>query len=248
MKTQNLIAVALTIALISAAATLAIWRYQSDPPGQERSVATHEPQVNHAPALIDAPEPLAANGSAGASTPMTWTGLPIAECKWGSQRLLDEASGEMLWACTRSGYWNYTTETLESMAYDDAEAARVLAHRVRETDYPRALNLVQRAAALSGDVTALIEARKWRPLAHRNGDMDLSGVGQAYVLMEAADRINKAKRSRSADYEAMIRQIADDPDVTLQELDDIVNYMLHRMRQIELEVTGQSTIGGDDDA
>ena len=251
MKTQNLAAVAMTAVLAIAAVLLVAW--------QSRELLHDEPRVSP-PAAADTnmtdgvesgdtrPAALAAVNDAQDSIIKTDSGLNVTDCKWGSELVYDEDSGKDVWRCSLSSYWNYTTATLETMAYADAEAARVLAHRVREDDYGRAIQLALRSTALSGNSYPLIEARNWRATAHQNGDVDLSGIGQAYVLMAVADRVNEPENSRSERYEEIIRQSATDPDAAMQQLNEVVERMMDTIRQVELDVTGQVTIGEDDDA
>jgi len=251
MKTQNHAAVAITAALSLTAVTMVVWQSRQTPRYEPQAQVA--PEDKHADSRPGEPassprDPRLRNDSAAIPTLRTQSGLDISDCKWGSGRVFDEQTQEDVWRCSLSSYWDYTTETLEAMAYADAEAARVLAHRVRDTDYGEAILLALRSTALSGNSTPLIEARNWRSTAHKNGDVDLSGAGQAYVLMAVADKINTPTRSRSKVYENMIRQSSDNPDATMQQLDEVVSRMLENIRQIELEITGQITIGEDDDA
>lgn len=251
MKIQNLAAVAITTALAVAAVLMVAWQsreYLGEAPQTLAASFSGVDASSNREKSRTSPDTRLHDDDAGRPVLRTKYGLDISECKWGSERIFDEEMGADVWRCSLSSYWDFTTETLETMAYADAEAARVLAHRVRESDYPKAIQLALRSTALSGNSTPLIEARSWRPMVHRNGDPDLSGVGQAYVLMAVADKINSPARSRSKTYENVLRQSSTDPDATMQKLNEIVLRMIENMQQIELDVTGQVTIGENDDA
>ena len=253
MKAQNTIAVALTIALTFAASAVYFW--QADELVDTQSLTSspsNSEQTRYgstATRLGDTGFRELPDSETMTSTIVTATGLDIALCRFGSERVLNTETGTHEWRCMRSAYWDFTTATLEGLVYSDPEAARVLAHRIKDTNYSRALLLASRSTALSGgDVTPLLQARRWRPTHQQNGDPDLSGMGQAYVLSELADQIQSNSRSRSARYATTIMQNSADPDAAMQYLNEVVERMLFEIQQIEIDVTGQSTIGGDDDA
>jgi len=254
MKTQNTTAMALTIALTLVAGALVLWQTRSHdtvPPSATSQSDSPDNNLAKTTAVDEFPAfelGQTANSGEPRRSPSRFTDAP-EKCKWGSEYTHDEETGEQGWQCTRSGYWNYTTATLEGMAYADPEAARVLAHRLKDTDYPRALKLAVRSVALSGgDVLPLLEARYWRPLNQYNGDADISGIGQAYVLLSLADKIRTLEKPRAERFENRLRHLSDDSEAMLLELDEIVHRLLEETRTIEKDITGNSTIGGDSDA
>lgn len=251
MKAQHQIAMALTIVLSLAAGALLVWqfsiRYGSD---QSAALDTAAPGVTsaaktgEAPDLANAPDATRADGT---TTNQLSHSMP--DCQFGFTQDYKEDGSKGDRHCLRSAYWDYTTETLEQMVYADAEAARVLAHRLKDTDYPRALRLALRSAALSGgDVTAIMEARHWRPINHSNGDVDIAGLSQAYVLESLARQIRDGHYDNTTQLGTRLWNFADGPGTTIERLDELVRRLYDDVRRIELDVTGQSTIGGDSDA
>lgn len=243
MKTRKSLAMALTIVLSLTAGALLVWqispRMASDQAAAPDAIQAGEtPDVTKAPGDVQEP---------GATTRQLSQAVP--DCQFGFMQAYNEDGSLGERHCLRSAYWGYTTETLEQMVYADAEAARVLAHRLKDSDYPRALRLALRSAALSGgDVTALMEARVWRSMSLRNGDADIAGLSQAYVLVSLAHKIRYGSFDDTTQLGTRLRNLADDPDATFQRLDDVVRRLYDDVRRIELDVTGQSTIGGDGDA
>lgn len=254
MTTRKWPAMGLTIALALMAS--ALWlRMESlphpgdgiSPPPDPRAtnappqlpLSTHADTFEHAPAASAAP---------AAATPAPEP-KPIDDiCRWGYEIQRGPDGDVEGIDCAQSSYRGYSTETLEVMAYGDAEAASMLAHRLRYTDYPRALRMAIRAAALSGgDISTLISATRWRPITDANGDYDLSGVAQAYVLESLGDMIRHGRYTHTTTYERVLQQIADDPGTLQQQLDEVVDNLFEEARLIELNVTGNSTIGGDGD-
>ena len=251
MKAQKQIAMALTIVFTLAAGTLLVWHVS---PRQTADLVENsdvaEPVATPAVTATELPELTdAANSAQVAESGSHQAGQAKPDCRFGFTQDYGADGSEGDRHCLESAYWGYTTETLEQMVYADAEAARVLAHRLKDTNYPRALRLAMRSAALSGgDVTALIEARYWRPMNHRNGDPDLSGIAQGYVLMSLADKIRAGQYDRPARFRSRLSNLSDEPDATLDRLDDLVKRLFGDVQEIELNVTGRSTIGGNDDA
>lgn len=250
MKTRNSIAMALTIVLSLAAGTLLVWQFS--PRMASDDLASSKPAELPLPDTV-LPDGLAAPIDAATEETVANTTRSIPRsihrlCKNGFAIDRNSAGDFQGYSCNRSAYENYSTEALESLAYGDAEAAGILAYRLRHSQYPRALKLAVRAAALSGgDVSTLISATYWRPLQNEDGDSSLSGFAQAYVLHSVIEKIRNSGYRMPGMYEVNIRRISDEPDEMLAELDDFVNRLLDDARQIESDVTGKSTIGGDDD-
>ena len=246
MKTRNQILMALTIVSTLFAGGLLMWHTPSD------ELAVGETR-------LPAPEPTAAPESSAAATdaepglvaPGAILSIPGSirnTCKSGYSIERDSAGRFEGFSCNPSAYEDYSTEALESLAYGDADAASTLAHRLRHSDYPRALRLALRSVALSGgDVTTLVSATLWRPLKDENGGPSAAGFAQAYVLHSLIKKIRNSTTNVPVRFELNIRRLSDDPDTVLDHLDVVVERLLDDVRQIELEVTGNSTIGGDDD-
>ena len=243
MKTRKSLAMALTIVLSLAAGALLVWQFSSRM-AVDQAAALVATQSGETPDLGNA-----AGASQASSIATRQLSDAVPDCRFGYMQEYKADGSKADRHCLRPAYWDYTTETLEQMVYADAEAARVLAHRLKDSDYPRALRLALRSAALSGgDVTALMEARVWRPMSRRNGDADIAGLSQAYVLVSLAHQIRYGSFDDTSQLGTRLRNLADDPDATFQRLDDVVHRLYDDVRRIELDVTGQSTIGGDDDA
>ncbi len=250
MKTRNRIAVALTIALSLAAGTLLLW--QQPPLPEDHGLATTgiaEPPAAPSPSLLDFP----AQTDITTDTRMARGDPPMPvninrACKHGFAIERDLAGKFQGYSCISSGYEYYDTEALEALAYGDAEAASALAYRLRHTNYPRALKMAMRATALSGGKTStLTSAAMWRPLLNREGEPDLSGYGQAYVLHRLIEKLKNSSYRAPPTYETRIQDLAEDPQAEFERLDSIVDRMFEEILLIQLNVTGNSTIGDDDD-
>ncbi len=250
MKTQNQILMALAIVLTLSAGGLLVWqmpRHDVDAGGAGRLAPGPAGPVtgateNAAASVRPEPEWLAP----GAIPPIPRSIQDT--CKSGFTIERDSEGRFGGFSCNPSAYEDYSTEALESLAWGDADAASTLAHRLRHTDYPRALRLALRSVALSGgDVTTLVSATLWRPLQDENGEPSVAGFAQAYVLHSLINRIRNSTTNIPVSYELNIRQLSDDPNAVLDQLDVVVERLLEEARQIEFEVTGSSTIGGDDD-
>ncbi len=250
MKTRKSIAMALTIVLSLAAGALLVSQIPPRMASDNLASSTlAQPPVSSVDKPEDNTAPIdAAGGETVAGTAQSIPRSVHKVCKNGFSIEHNSVGDFRGYSCNPSAYENYSTETLESLAYGDAEAASVLAYRLRHTDYPRALRQAIRAAALSGgDVRTLISATYWRPLQDENGKPSLSGFGQAYVLHSLIEKIRNSGYRMPAMYEMNIRHISDKPDEMLDELDDIVDRLLDDARRVESDVVGNSTIGGDDD-
>lgn len=170
-------------------------------------------------------------------------------CTSGYTQTYDANGNATSTSCLDSAYTLYSTATLEAMSYGDAGAARELAYRLRHSDYPRALRLALRATALSGgDVGALIQASYWRPVQDDDGRPILAGLAQAYVLQTLAEKIRRGDDAHPVPYETTLRNVAEDPDAMLERLDSLVDRLFRDVREIQRDVTGETTIGGDGDA
>ncbi len=246
MKTQNQILMALTIVSTLIAGGLLMWH---TPPEKhdigETGLPAPEPMAppEYSTATTAAEPDLAAPG---AIPPIP--GSIRNACKSGFTIERDSEGRFEGFFCNPSAYEDYSNEALETLAYGDADAASTLAHRLRHSDYPRALRLALRSVALSGgDVTTLVSATLWRPFQDENGEPSAAGFAQAYVLHSLINKIRNSTTNVPVRFELNIRRLSDDPVAVLDQLDVVVERLLDDVRQIELEVTGNSTIGGDDD-
>lgn len=246
MTAKNRLAVGLTTALTLIAAL--VWLRLDDLPAPSNPVITSptEPaagprDTGEAARPASDADAAASDGSSGRAT------RRFPRCRWGTTPLYDGnvQAGE---TCAKSPHHDYSSETLEVLAYSDAEAARVLAMRLRHTDFARAMRLALRSVALSGgDTQVLVSAELWRLPQTEHGPTALQAVSHQYVMSSLRSLVDHGEYRPYASYESRIRELADDGDATLRELDRFVHQLYDDIRQLELDVTGNSTIGGDDD-
>lgn len=253
MKAKNRLAVGLTTALTLIAAL--VWLKMDDVPAPSRPAVAAIPPPDAAPASpgeagvpgMAAPDVAHDPGSvtdehSGVQSPR---GFP--RCQWGTTPMYDGTArvGER---CTKSPHHEYSDETLEVLAYSDAEAARVLAMRLRHSDFNRALQYALRSVALSGgDTQVLVSAELWRLPQSESGPTALESASHGYVMNSLRSLVEHGEYRPYASYELRIRELADDGDATLRELDRFVYQLYDDIRQLELDITGNSSIGGDDD-
>jgi len=142
-------------------------------------------------------------------------------------------------------YAGYPDEALESLAYADAEAAEILSMRLVGRDEEAAMSLALRAAALSGgDATPIVAyANAYPGPTAINGKPVRKTVHVRYVLAAVTRLLGDPRDSRPY-FAAIIREHSADPDREIAMLDERARQMLEEMRQIQLDVTGSSTIGG----
>ena len=145
----------------------------------------------------------------------------------------------------RHAYASYPDEALESLAYADAKAAEILSMRLVGRDGEAAMSLALRAAALSGgDPTPIVAyANAYPEPVAVNGVPVRKTVHVRYVLAAVTQLLGDPRHSTPY-FEAIIREHSGDPERELAMLDARAQQMIEEMRQIQLEVTGSSTIGG----
>jgi hypothetical protein len=146
-------------------------------------------------------------------------------------------------------YTGYSTEALASLAYADADAARILGMRLRHDDETAALSLIVRASALAGgDPAAILEYANAYP---RPSAIDGSPVRKTvhvqFVLGSVADMLG-AGASNVAYWEARIREKSADADREIDLLRKQARAIVVEMQRIQLDVTGSTDVGGPDDA
>ena len=253
MTAKNRLAVGLTTALTLVAAL--VWLRMDDVPAPSRPAAAAIPSAGPAAASRgksdlpgDAPPDVAANtGPATDDDASLRSPRGFPRCQWGTTRIYDgnALAGE---TCARSPHHEYSNETLEILAYSDAEAARVLALRLRHSDFSRAIQLALRSIALSGgDTQVLVSAEVWRLPQTEHGPTPLETVSHQYVMNALRTLVRHGDLQPYPAYVNRIRELADDGDATLEELDRFVYQLYDDVRQLERDITGNSTIGGDDD-
>ena len=142
-------------------------------------------------------------------------------------------------------YASYPDEALESLAYADAKAAEILSMRLAGRDSEAAMSLALRAAALAGgDATPIIAyANAYPEPTAINGVPVRKTVHVRYVL-GTVTRLLGDPRHGVPYFEAIIREHSADPEREIAMLDERARQMIEEMRQIQLDVTGSSTIGG----
>ncbi len=203
-----------------------------------------------APALV-VPDGAAPSAADAERVPDWWPGPPPSGYRAGCQTewvpQYDSRGREVGKTCRPSEYWEYSNETLETLVYADAEAARVLANRLRHTDLPRAIQLAIRSTALShGNTSPLRQASIWGNQADANGELTLEGIGHAYVFEALASKIGSFEYRPPLHRVRQIEARSDDARRIIGELDVLVEQIYKDIRRIELEVTGKQTIGRDD--
>jgi hypothetical protein len=149
----------------------------------------------------------------------------------------------------RHPYESYSNETLESLAYADAKAAAVLGMRLRDSNEARAMSLMLRAAALADGDTAPI-LQYFNAYAHPSaidGVPVRKTIHTKFVLSAVADLLSDDS-NMVAPWEEKIRRYSSDPETEIALLHERAREIVGQMRQIQLDVTGSSNIGGQGDA
>ncbi len=167
----------------------------------------------------------------------------------------DDGTSTPVIVCEREGeevrheYESYSTEALNALAWADAKAAEVLGMRLRDTDEAVSLSLILRAAALAGGDPApiLYYAQTYPQPVSIDGTLVRKTVHTRYVLGAVAEMLG-AGPNLLPYWEAQIRQVSTDPQREIEMLRERARELVDEMRQIELDVTGESTFGGRGDA
>lgn len=203
---------------------------------------TAEPGEPAAPtAAVDAPAGAAA--VPGDCTPQTryvanedGTTTPLIACESDAAEVRHE-------------YETYPTDALSALAWSDATAAEVLGMRLRESDEAAALSLTLRAAALGGGnpEPILRFSNAYPGPTSIDGELVRKTVHTKYVLGAVAEMLGAGPNTLPY-WEAQIRQVSTDPERELDLLRQRAEQLLREMQEIELEVTGESTFGGQNDA
>jgi hypothetical protein len=142
-------------------------------------------------------------------------------------------------------YESYSNEALVSLAYSEAKAAEVLSIRLRDTDEESAMSLAFRASALAGGNTyPIFLYSQSYPHPGAINDVPIKKTYRDKYVMSAVALMLGNDRTGLSTWEARIREFSDDPERELALLDERAHQILDEMRQIQLDVTGESTIGG----
>ena len=236
------------VALCAVLSVLAWWQWQ-----QETGEPLPQAEAPPAPALSPAAPVAAADspGAGAASDPAP----PETDCTI-TRRYLPAPDGtaietiacDPLSVAEPHPYTHYTNAALESLAYADADAARILGMRLIEKDRAASLSLVIRAAALAGGDPAPLQlySNAYPDPEAVDGVPQPSVVRLKYVLASVVALLNEDRTAKNA-WEPVIRAHARDPDGELARLQAQALDIVAEMRQIQVEVEGQATIGGPGD-
>jgi hypothetical protein len=146
-------------------------------------------------------------------------------------------------------YESYSNAALASLAYADAKAAEVLGMRLRDTDEVQAISLVLRSAALAdGDVTPiLLFSRAYGRPDSVDGVPARKTIQTKFVLAAVADLLG-TDTHYIAPWENEIRRYSSDPETEIAMLQAQAVRIVADLRQIQLDITGSTNIGGQGDA
>jgi hypothetical protein len=148
-------------------------------------------------------------------------------------------------AAPRHPYEAYPTDALESLAYADAEAAAVLSRRWRESDTAAAMSMAVRAAALAGgDAAPIVAFANAYPEPTAVDDVPVRRTVHVKYVLGTVTKLLGDERHSTPYFEAVIRRYSEEPDREIALLQERAQQLLEEMRQIQLDVTGTSTIGG----
>ena len=142
-------------------------------------------------------------------------------------------------------YEQYSNEALASLAYSDAKAAEILGMRMRDRDEALAMSLMIRASALAdGDVRPLVQYFNAYPHPSSVDGVPVpETVRTQFVLLSVMGLLNPTPYDLSR-WEDRIRNFADDPEYEIASLTRRAEQIVEEMRQIQLEVTGETNLGG----
>lgn len=198
-----------------------------------------------------------ADSSIAADTPVSTADQPMErDCSIVTHHLPnDDGTTSEAYSCEpvedRAGhpYESYPSEALASLAYADAKAAEILAMRLREEDEEAAMSLVLRASALSGgDVEPILAWSNAYPQPTAIDGVPVRKTIHVKFVLSAVAELLGAETNNLPYWEEQIRRASTDPDREIVLLHERARRILDEMRQIQLDVTGSSTFGGQNDA
>lgn len=140
-------------------------------------------------------------------------------------------------------YEYYDDIALRELSYSDAAAAEILGRRLAQFDSQESLRLYVRAAALrGGDPDTLLKYAEEYPTPERVNDMPvLETVRIKYVLSKAASQIGDRSGELESRTEDVVEAFPNAEDVIVR-FDNEARAILEQMRDIEIEITGSSSI------
>jgi hypothetical protein len=163
----------------------------------------------------------------------------------------DDGTVAEVYSCEPNGYQkkhpyeSYSNEALASLAYSEAKAAEILSLRLRIDDEETAMSLAIRASALSGgDTYPLLMFSQSYPHPSAINDVPIKKTYRVKYVLSAVALMLGDDSLAPMSWEASIREFSDDPDEELALLDERAWQIVDEMRQIQLDVTGEATIGG----
>ena len=147
----------------------------------------------------------------------------------------------------RHPYASYSDETLEVMAYSDAEAASLLGKRLIERDAGRSYEMLIRAAALDNDHGHLAWlADQAFGTIRVDGEPQVENLKRQYELAAVARHLGDISGRTALIRDALLASGASADDFVV--LDRRVADLLQSMRDIQRNVYGEITVGGRSDA
>lgn len=215
------------------------------------------------PLALAPPEPAVVAQAPGPSTPghsvavsPSAVSATPARCRLETRYLLNpDGTTTSVYSCPneararRHAYEDYSTQALESLAYADARAAEVLGMRLRHSDETRALSLTLRAAALAGgDPAPILAFSNAYPRPSAIDGVPVRRTVHTKFVLSAVAELLGAERNNLPYWEARIRQVSSDPDREIGLLMEQARRIIAEMREIELELAGSSSFGGQSDA
>jgi hypothetical protein len=144
-------------------------------------------------------------------------------------------------------YADYTNDALEALAYADAEAAARLGRRLAAEDREKAFQLLVRATALDGDPRHLA----WLADAYYgrfrvDGRLQLDNVMRQYEIASVAAHFGEDPEASAVLRDTLVGSGLESDEIS--RLDERVEQLLGRIRNIQVTVFGEVRHGGQGDA
>jgi len=164
------------------------------------------------------------------------------------ERYIESEDGELIRAieCVPAEkpaglYDHFDNPTLVGMSYSDAGAAEELGARLSEADPETARDLMLRAVALDPENTEpllWLAANNYSATA-KNGEPALNEMQESYVLRVVAEGMGGYG---NPEFSARLLRDASFTEQDFADLDAIANEELQKIRDIQLDVTGKTTV------
>ena len=143
-------------------------------------------------------------------------------------------------------YEAYSDDTLEVMAYSDAEAARLLGLRIYADDPQEAFQWTLRSAALTNSSVPLQNfANAFAPPLRIGDQAILKNYRESFIIAVVADAVGPDTEN-VARMEPLMREVFPNPDEIMERLRPIAIAHIERMRDIQRDVTGTVSIAEPD--